>query len=414
MNTQSKNSFNIKIFPIFIIVFLGFLGFSLPFPLFSPMILHEKYGFISPGYSVEIKSIFLGILLAMYPLGQLFGCPFFGQLSDQFGRRKILLITLFLTFFSYIASAVAVTFSHFFFLVLSRFFCGVFEGNIVIANSAVADISDERTKTKNFGYVSVATSLGFVVGPIMGGKLADGQSVSWFNLALPFWGVSLFVLITIGVVYLFFQETFLEKKKEKVKWFLGFSQLYRGLFIPQLRTIYLINFFLYFGMFCYFNYLPLFLLDQFSFGPSELSWVTSYVSLPIAISSLFIVGALSKKFQTRISTAFAGLFFGISMIIMILPKSPYSLFWTIFLIGIFLGICLTNMVVMVSDRIDADSQGMALGINQSVQVLSEVMAAILGGMLAIICSSCPLVVGAIISSLAALFLLSPKIKNISY
>jgi len=402
--------FDIRLLPIVIVVFLGFLGFSLPFPLFSPMILDEGFGFLPASFLHHHRKILLGFLLGVYPLGQLFGCPFFGQLSDQYGRRKVLLISLILTFSSYVLSALAVKYTHFILLVISRFFCGIFEGNVVIANSAVADISDENTKGRNYGFVAFATSMGFIIGPL-GAKFADSSVVSWFNLALPFWLVCVLVVITYLTVYLFFEETFVCKKKEKLRLFQGFSSIYKGLLMPKLRLIYLVNFFIYFGMFSYFNYFPVLLIDQYHFSISELPVIIAFVSVPVGLSALTVVGPLSKRLSARKATAIGGLLYSFILFCMTFNQPLLLLYLNIFFVGIFIGICLTNMVVLVSNRTDIETQGMALGINQSVQVLAEASTAVFGGML-VACFAClPMIVGSGVSFLAALILFAPYLKR---
>lgn len=398
-----------RILPIFTIVFIGFLGFALPFPIFPPMLLIPELGFLPEDVSGHSRVILLGIMFSFYPLGQLFGGPFFGQLSDRYGRKKILIISLVFTFFAYLGTALSVTYKNIPFLMLSRFVCGICEGNIVIATSAMADISTPKTKGKNFGYLTFASSFGFIIGPLLGGELANPK---WgLNYSTPFWGVSIFVLLTLLVVIFWFKETGIVEEKARLNLFETFSRLYKGLTIPNLRAIYIINFFIYFGIFCYFNFTPLFLVDAFSFGTSKLALFTAYEAIPICIAALFLVGPVSKILTPRMASAFSGLFFGIVLFIMVLPHNPYALWITLFFLGIFIGISFTNMAVMVSNRTDERNQGMALGINQSVQVLSEALSALFGGFLGVVMASFPLLVGGAVTIIASLILTLKRFKE---
>lgn len=397
-----------RILPITTIVFIGFLGFALPFPIFPPMLLASELGFLPEDVSSHSRAILLGVMFSLYPLGQLFGGPFFGQLSDRYGRKKILIISLVFIFFAYLMTALSVTYKNIASLMISRFFCGIFEGNIVIATSAMADISTHETKGKNFGYLTFASNLGFIIGPLIGGELANPK---WgFNYSTPFWAVSVFVLLTFLVVLFWFKETEMVKENTKLNFFEIFFRLYRGLTIPKLRVIYILNFLIYFGIFCYFNFTPFFLVNRFSFGPSELAIFTSYEAIPICIASLFLVGPISKIFHPRIASAFSGILFGIILFIMVLPDNPYALWITLFFPGLFVGIGFTNMAVMVSNRADKRDQGMALGINQSVQVLSEALSALFGGFLGTVFVSFPLIIGGTVSILASLVLILRRFK----
>src|SRR3990167_4219205 len=140
-----------RVIPILIVLFLGYLGFSIVLPLFPHMFLDQHYPLLPFATSITIRQILLGLLFAMYPLGQFLGCPLLGKLSDKYGRKPIILISLLITIPAYISSALSISFSIPALLYISRFFCGLLEGNVTIAQASIADISeDKHTKAKNY------------------------------------------------------------------------------------------------------------------------------------------------------------------------------------------------------------------------------------------------------------------------
>ncbi len=185
--------------PIFLTVFLGFIGISLPFPIFAHLIL-ESNTLIADGASMDFRHIMLGVTLSVYPFGQFIGAPILGQLSDRFGRKKLLASSLIGTFISHLATAFFLIFPSYIGLLLARFICGLMEGNIAIAQSAAADLGRGSTekKTKNFSFINSASYLGFLFGPIIGGFFGDPNlSFSYYT---PFLIAGAFSLATLTVI----------------------------------------------------------------------------------------------------------------------------------------------------------------------------------------------------------------------
>ena len=113
------------------------------------------------------------MLLALYPLAQFLAAPGIGALSDRFGRKRTLLVSLAASAAAYGLIAVAVQARTFWLLAVACFVAGLAEANIAVAQSAVADVAPAQQRSRLFGYVYLSSSLAYVIGPLAGGKLAD-------------------------------------------------------------------------------------------------------------------------------------------------------------------------------------------------------------------------------------------------
>jgi len=109
--------------------------------------------------------------------------------------------------FGYILFALGIVYNNIYFLFIGRILDGFTGGNISIAQSAIADISTPETKSRNFGLIGMAFGLGFIIGPYIGGKLADPSIMAWFTYATPFWLYVILTLINILLVLWYFLET---------------------------------------------------------------------------------------------------------------------------------------------------------------------------------------------------------------
>jgi DHA1 family tetracycline resistance protein-like MFS transporter len=208
---------------LFVTVFIDLLGVTIIIPITAPLFLDLKNGimpldanvFANAGNAlpkiikdaIDYRTLIYSLLIASFPLAQFFGAPYLGALADKFGRKKVLLLSLIGTLIGYVLFAIGVHYNLLWLLFVSRILDGFTGGNIAIAFSSIADISTPETKTKNFGLIGAAFGLGFIIGPYIGGKLADSNIVNWFNFETPFWTSAILCLINIILVIVFYYET---------------------------------------------------------------------------------------------------------------------------------------------------------------------------------------------------------------
>lgn len=162
---------NSRLLPIFLVVFVDLVGFGLILPLLP---------FFAGTFGAGPFEV--GLLGAVYAAGQLVGAPVLGRLSDRFGRRPLLLVSIAGTAIGFAILGVAQSLGVIFF---SRILSGLTGGNISVAQAYIADVTDERNRAKGMGVIGAGFGLGFIVGPALGGALsAGGYAVPAFAAAL--------------------------------------------------------------------------------------------------------------------------------------------------------------------------------------------------------------------------------------
>ena len=124
---MNKRQAQITLSVVMLISFLGTAGIALPYPVLAPYFIDYPGNELTRFLGIEPK-ILLGIALAVYPLGMLIGGSFIGALSDLYGRRRLLILTLIGTAVSYMFTAYAVNIHSFVLFILARFFAGICEG----------------------------------------------------------------------------------------------------------------------------------------------------------------------------------------------------------------------------------------------------------------------------------------------
>jgi Major Facilitator Superfamily len=148
-NTQKKNA----VLPIFFTVFIDLIGFSILIPIFPLLINNTPFRVTPTGWSAREGLIMLGWLQAIYPLCTFVAAPILGQLSDRFGRRPVLALSIAGTAIGYAIFAVGISAKAIPLLFLGRAIDGLTGGNIAVAQAAIGDVSDDSNRAKNFGLI---------------------------------------------------------------------------------------------------------------------------------------------------------------------------------------------------------------------------------------------------------------------
>jgi DHA1 family tetracycline resistance protein-like MFS transporter len=145
--------------PLYLVIVIAFLGYSMMVTLFVPMLMHRTSGFLPSSATTAQRTTALGVLIALYRLGQFFGSPVLGALSDRFGRKRVLLASLTVTTICYVFICLALEWQSLLLLVGSCLVCGLSEANITITQSAIADVSVPTERGRLFGYIWTMTSI---------------------------------------------------------------------------------------------------------------------------------------------------------------------------------------------------------------------------------------------------------------
>jgi MFS family permease len=390
-----------RVLPLFLIVFAGFVGYSLMIAIFTPLILRADGMMLPRSDSVAVRTIALGVLLALYPLAQFLAAPVIGALSDRFGRKPTLLASLAATTACYGLIAAAVQARTLWLLMVACFVAGLAEANIAVAQSAVADVAPAQQRSRLFGYVYLSSSLAYVIGPLAGGKLADRHLVSWFDYATPFWAVMLLLLAILAFTWVAFHETSVVSGPAPIRLTRAFSSLRDAVRPGSLRRLYVANFVLYLSIFGFFRVYPMYLINRFHMTVARESLFVAWVAVPIVAANLGIVSWIARRLTPRQTAARSAPLLGVAMAAIVIPSGQGPLWITLGVTALAVAILLPAAAAIISQAVPPDQQGSALGSNQSLQVGAEALTGVVGGLLAALATVLPLYTMALLAMAAA-------------
>jgi len=188
---------------IFITLLLDVIGLGIIIPVI-PALIQEL-----TGGSISEASRYGGWLIASYALVQFLCAPIVGALSDKYGRRPILLLSLLGFGLDYLVLAVAPTIG---WLFLARIIAGVFGASFTTGAAYIADVSSAEKRAQNFGLLGAAFGLGFIIGPVTGGLLGE------IGPRVPFYAAALVTFLNLTYGYFILPESLLKENRREFEW----------------------------------------------------------------------------------------------------------------------------------------------------------------------------------------------------
>jgi DHA1 family tetracycline resistance protein-like MFS transporter len=349
---------------IFLIVFIDLLGFSLILPLlpYYAKTFHAN-GFVT------------GLLVAAYAAFQFFAAPLLGRLSDSYGRRPVLLISIFGTLVGFLMLGFA---RSLWVLFASRIVDGITGGNLNVAQAYIADVTDAKNRAKGLGLIGAAFGLGFIIGPVTGGLLSQ------WGYAVPAFAAAALSFVNLVLVAAWLPESLSAEKRVLLaskKPALTLSAMLNALKRPFTGSLLISRFFFGIAFAVFQTIFSLYALTRFNLTAAQTGYVLTYVGLLSVITQGFLVGRLTNRIREDylivgsvavMSACLLGWAFAPSVAMLLVVLAPTSLAGG--LLNVVLSSTLTKAVA-------PQEIGGILGISASIDSLTRVFAPAIGGVL---------------------------------
>ena len=360
--------------PLWVLVMtvtLAVAGFSLPSPVLAPLLLDPAHGMLTPEASDWSRKVWLGVIMGLYPLFQLVGSPWLGRLSDRYGRKPLLLLSLAGVLAGYALMALGIAWRSLPLLLLSRIVEGLCNGNIAIVQAMAADLAGKEHKSRSFAWINIGMNLGWVVGPMIGGYAAvisgDYSLAAWLAVGMT--------LINLLLVYWLIPYR-PPVAATRLTATLSSRQL---LLQPALLPYFALTLISYGAVQLYFTYFNIWLVERLAWDPAQLAQAAVLVSLPMMAGS-WLGSRIAHHWRGSSLGIVGHLVMATGMLLFILPVHWWGLALTFVPAGIGMSLGELATSVAISNRSHPEQQGQAMGLYRALAVGSEILAVLFGSL----------------------------------
>lgn len=348
------------VFFITITIILDSAGFGLIFPVLPELL--ERV--LQADLSTAAK--YGGGLTLAYAFMQFIFAPLLGILSDRYGRRNVLLLSLLGFSIDCFIMAFA---SSYWLLFVSRLIAGITGATFAVAAAAITDITTEHNRTQYFGYLNAAFNVGFIIGPLIGGILGE------YGLQYPFYFAGTMGLLNVVYGYFFFPETNHHVAKERLTLstlspFQSFRQS------KQLKPIFLllvVFFLLSAASHSMESTWSFFTILQFNWSKQQVGLSLTIIGIVGFLVQIYVVQFLSKRLADK-SLIYLGLCISVIGLLLLGYCTNTTQLWvgiTLYLVG---SIQQTGFQSLLSKSLDQKHQGTLQGILGSLNGLTTILA----------------------------------------
>ncbi len=410
MNEQKKQQRQFWI--ILFIVFLGFVGISMPYLIFPVLFLNPTYSILPASWSESSQAFLLGITLAAYPLGQFLGSPILGSLSDDYGRKKLLSGSLLIAALCNLLTGVAIAWPHLGLLIASRFAAGLMEGNIAIARAMAADLTT-LPKQETFGKINAAASIAYLLGPFLGGVMAEKDLLPSLTASTPFYLTCILFFCLAALSALMLESHTLHTGNRKRSFWQRINLIHRLSLLfanKHLQFLMLVSTCFTLAVDIFYEFAPVYLTAKWTLGPSQLVLYNGVLCFALAIGNGWLPNFASTRLSNRLAILYSTGGFALFLTGMTLTDSSFLMILLFALSGLVIGLAVTLITVKISNASPDCIQGEVMGTQLSLRVLGDALICLLGGILLILSSKLILIIAAAISTAAMAYYASGNKK----
>ena len=351
-------------FVLLLTVFIDLVGFGIILP-------------ILPFYAqaFDATPLQITLLVAVYSAVQIASSPIWGRLSDRYGRKVILLLTLAGGAMAYLWFGLAGSLASLF---AARALSGAMAGNIAVAQAYMADITDADDRAGAMGRLGAAFGLGFVIGPALGGLLIGIQpGAADFSLpCLVAAGISI-TAVVLGLFML--REPARHRPKERG--LTNFRQLRIAVGSNGIPGIIALNFLVSFAFTALMVLFPLWCQARLGWGARQVSFAYVYIGILVAFLQGVLVGPLTRRFGGPRVLLLGATALSAGLLSVPLVNGIAAFAGDTLLLCMGTSFCHPTLTAMISQRADADNQGTVMGAAGSVLALGRITSPPVAGFL---------------------------------
>lgn len=315
-----------------------------------------------------------GLLFAVFSIFQFLATPLIGRLSDKYGRRPLLVLSIAGTALSFVLMAVAPNAAVLF---IARALDGLTAGNLPVAQAVISDTTKPADRAKGFGLIGASFGFGFVFGPVIS-ALTVGYSPT-----LPFWIAAGIAMIGTLITATKLPETNKHRGQVKEGKLFDFPKLWHTLFDPNVGVTFVITllYTLAFSLFIY-AFQP-YAVKVLLLSAPQISGIFTTIGIVGLVTQMWLVNRVSERWGIKRAFAWALAALAISFLLSFKAFNFYSFLGVMVILAVANGIVQPLINTILSREADDKSQGSIMGLNTAYASIGQIVGPILGGAAAV-------------------------------
>jgi DHA1 family tetracycline resistance protein-like MFS transporter len=355
MASQKKSAIGF----IFITLLIDFTGFGIIIPVL-PKLIEEL-----TGGGLSLAAVYGGWLTISYSVMQFISAPILGGLSDRFGRRPVLLASLFGLGIDYIFLAFAPTIA---WLFVGRIFAGITGASFTTAMAYIADVSTPEKRAQNFGLIGAAFGIGFIVGPVIGGVFSQ------FGLRVPFIISAVLALINWLYGYFILPESLAKENRRSFDWKRAnpVGSLLHIKKYPKLIGLLAALFLLYISAHAVQSTWNYYTMEKFQWNEAWVGYSLGFVGIVVGIVQGGLIRIIIPKIGQEKAVFYGLILYFIGFVLFAFATKGWMMFAFMLPYGL-AGIFGPAMQGIISNNVEANAQGEIQGVTAGLMSAAAII-----------------------------------------
>jgi MFS transporter, DHA1 family, tetracycline resistance protein len=374
----------LRLLPLLLVILIDSISYTIVVPILSAALLSDT-PVLMLAASEDTRYIIYGIAVGIFELMLLYMAPVLGEISDRTGRRIVLVACLGGVIASFVMIGASILFNLVALLVLGRMLGGATAGSQPVAQAAAVDLCPDERKPFALSLALLASSLGFVAGPLLGGLMSWDDHTATTDLVIPFGVTALLAGAGIALILIGYRDARPAPSGRrglgKVDIWMGVRGFRAALADPTIRRLIIVFGLMQTAWGAFFLFLPSLLYERFDMDTGVVTLMLGFLGIGFCLAYGIFLPWLSQRFASRSIALWALWCTAVLMLVTVL-WADLAVQWAIALpIAAIVSIGYGAIMTQFSDAVEDERQGWILGIAGSINALAWGVSSIVAGFL---------------------------------
>lgn len=363
-----------RIAPCLFAIIVDYMGLGLVYPIVTAMFTEVPNTIFPKIHSLSSQDFYMGLAYVLYPLFMFFGASFLGDLSDIYGRKKVLILTMVGIMISFLLMSGGIIWHSLSLFLVGRAFSGLMAGSQPLCMAAIADLSTAATKAWNMSLVTLTNCVGLIIGPFIGGVFTEGYFLKVVGFPFPFLIAALMALVGLFLLVFLFKETFIPKKGKKVLLSRPITIFVEAFKEKKILFLSWIIFLQMLGFMLYYQTIGVYFRELFHYSSSTLGFFYGYMGVFFALGVLVVIPFVLKRWGVESIATWGFFVCGLFALLSVFYPNQTYLWLTVIPFAIGNAVGFTAFATIFSNSASAENQGWVMGVLASTAALSYIVA----------------------------------------